>query len=301
MRRVAAELRARGVSDIRLDEPLALHTTWKIGGPADLLVVPHDKRELAETVAVLRDAGVPWLVLGRGSNVLVTDKGVRGVVVKLGDGLARVRFDGVRATAGGAVSLIKLAVVAAKRGLSGLEFASGIPGTVGGAVFMNAGAHGSDMSKVVEKAEVLTPAGVWAEWSGAELEFGYRHSRLHREPAIVTEVVFRLGPDDRREIEARMTAYRERRLRTQPFTSACAGSTFRNPPDAHAAELIEKAGLKGFRVGGAQISPLHANFIVNTGDATAHDVLTLMDLIRSRVYDAFGIELVPEIVVVGER
>lgn len=166
---------------------------------------------------------------------------------------------------------------------------------------MNAGAHGSDVSRVLKSAEVLLDNGELAELSRDELEFSYRTSILQRMPAIVTGAVFELAPGDRNEIAAAMATYKDRRLKTQPFSSACAGSVFRNPEGRHAAKLIEEAGLKGYRVGGAEISPLHANFIVNTGGATASDVLTLMDRARTQVYERFGVLLIPEVLVVGER
>jgi len=301
MNRMISDLRAAGVGEVLVGEPLAPYTTWKIGGPADVLVIPKGKPELVETVKILYRHRAPYVTIGKGSNLLVTDKGVRGVVLKLGEGLNYVRFEGNLVYAGGAYYMIPLSLLAGREGLTGLEFAGGIPGTVGGAVFMNAGAHGSDMSRILKEAEVVLETGELVRLSNEDMQFGYRHSVLHKIRGIVTEAVLELQYGDRKEIGAAMASFKDRRLKTQPLHLACAGSTFRNPPGHYAAKLIEEAGLKGLRVGGAEISTLHANFIINTGNATAEDVLTLIDHIQRTVYDKFGIRLDPEILVIGER
>jgi len=295
------ELRAQPVGDILLDEPLSRHTTWKIGGPADVMIVPGNKQELVTAVSFMHRHGVPWTTLGRGSNTLVFDSGIRGVVIKLGEAFDFVRIDGDRVTAGGAFSFIKLSVMCGRAGLTGLEFAGGIPGSVGGAVYMNAGAHGSDVSRILSSAEVVSENGEIAVWNNEDLQYAYRHSALQGKRAIVTEATFQLAHGNRREIAATLAAYKERRNRTQPMTAACAGSVFRNPPGHHAAKLIEEAGLKGLTIGGAQISTLHANFIVNNGNATAEDVLALITHIQQTVEQRTGIRLVPEVLEVGER
>lgn len=301
MQQVISELMNGSFGEVRLQEPLAPYTTWKIGGPADVLLIPGSKEQLVAAVKLLHTHGIPWMALGRGSNMLVADKGVRGVVIKLGDALETVRIEGESIVAGGAYSFIKLSVIAGKQGLTGLEFAGGIPGTVGGAVYMNAGAHGSDVSRILQRAEVLLPDGELVTLQNEDLAYAYRHSILQTSPGIVTEAEFRLRYGDRKEIAAAMAAYKDRRLRTQPLQLACAGSVFRNPEGHHAAKLIEEAGLKGLRVGGAEVSPLHANFIVNTGQATAYDVLTLIEQVKETVRTRFGVTLVPEVLVVGER
>ncbi|WP_281888116.1 UDP-N-acetylmuramate dehydrogenase [Paenibacillus sp. YYML68] len=301
MQEVKSELLSGAYGEARLQEPMAPHTTWKIGGPADLLLIPQAKSQLVEAVKLLHQHQVPWTAIGRGSNMLVTDKGIRGVVIKLGDALETVHIDGETITAGGAYSFIKLSVIAGKEGLTGLEFAGGIPGTVGGAVYMNAGAHGSDVSRILQRAEVLLPTGELATLRNEDFKYAYRHSLLQSKPAIVTEAQFKLRHGDRKEIAAAMAAYKDRRLRTQPLQLACAGSVFRNPDGHHAAKLIEEAGLKGLSVGGAEVSRLHANFIVNTGQASAHDVLTLIDQVKATIQSRFGVNLVPEVLVVGER
>lgn len=295
------ELQRLSIGDVLIEERLAPYTTWKIGGPADALVIPTGKAELAAVLRTLRRHGVPWLTIGRGSNLLVSDRGFRGAVIKLGEAFDYVRFDGNRVIAGGAFSFIKLSVLTGKEGLTGLEFAGGIPGSVGGAVYMNAGAHASDVSRILISAEVVLEDGELAVWTRDDLEFAYRHSKLQKIRGIVTEAAFQLEYGDRREIAAAMAAYKDRRMRTQPLKMQSAGSVFRNPPGDHAARLIEEAGLKGLRVGGAEVSTIHANFIVNTGNATAEDVLTLIERIQQTVEQRTGIRLIPEVLAVGER
>jgi UDP-N-acetylmuramate dehydrogenase len=301
MQQVISQLQSGAFGKCCLNEPLAPHTTWKIGGPADVLLIPRTQAQLVEAVKLLYQYDVPWTVLGRGSNVLIADKGIRGVVIKLGPALETLRFEGDTVVAGAAYSFIKLSVMAGKEGLTGLEFAGGIPGTVGGAIYMNAGAHGSDVSRILLRAEVLLPTGELVTMQTDDFEYGYRHSRLQQQPGIITEAVFRLKSGDRKEIAKAMASYKERRLRTQPLQLACAGSVFRNPPEQFAARLIEEAGLKGFRIGGAEVSPLHANFIVNTGQATAHDVLNLIEHVQQSVQAIYGVKLITEVLVVGER
>jgi len=301
MEQVIAKLREAGIMDVKENEPLAEYTTWKIGGPADLLIIPQDKDQLVSAVRILHEHNTPWMLLGRGSNTLVSDKGIRGAVIKLGKGMEEVRFNGNTIYAGGAYSFIKLSVMAGKHGLTGLEFAGGIPGTVGGAVYMNAGAHGSDVSRILISAEVLLVTGELVRMGTEELQFGYRHSLLQERPGIVVEAVFQLEQGDRKEIAAAMATYKDRRLKTQPLQQPCAGSVFRNPPGNHAAKLIEEAGLKGLRCGDAEVSTLHANFIVNTGKATAKDVLTLIEQVRTAVQEKYGVSLQPEVLQVGER
>jgi UDP-N-acetylmuramate dehydrogenase len=301
MQQLISDLQAANIGEIRTNERLAPYTTWKIGGPADCLVIPQTKEQVAAAIQFLYERGVPWTVIGRGSNLLVSDKGIRGVVIKLGNALETLRFDGAMVYAGGSYSFIKLSVLAAKEGLTGLEFASGIPGSVGGAVYMNAGAHGSDVSRILKQAEVILDTGELVTMQAEDLQYAYRHSILQTMPGIVTEAVFELQVGERKEIAGAMAAYRDRRLRTQPLQLACAGSVFRNPEGGFAAKLIEEAGLKGKRVGGAEISKLHANFIVNTGDATAEDVLTLISEVQLIVQKQYGISLVPEVLMLGER
>ncbi|EGG38285.1 UDP-N-acetylmuramate dehydrogenase [Paenibacillus sp. HGF5] len=289
------------VGAVLWNEPLAKYTTWKIGGPADCLIVPENKEQLKELVTLLHAHHIPWTQLGRGSNMLVADKGIRGAVIKLGQGFEELRFDGETVTAGGSLSFVKLSVLAGKQGLSGLEFAGGIPGSVGGAVYMNAGAHGSDVSRIFKSADIVLETGELVTYAAKDMAFDYRHSILHERKGIVTEAAFELRQGDRKEITAVMASYKDRRRRTQPLQSATAGSVFRNPPGDHAARLIEAAGLKGLRIGGAEVSLQHANFIENTGQATAEDVLALMERIKETISEKNGIQMVPEVYVLGER
>jgi len=296
-----AELQAISNLEIRFDEMMSNHTTWKIGGPADLMIIPQNKEQLVQAVRVLHKHEIPWVVLGRGSNMLVSDKGIRGVTIKLGGTFDEIHFDGTEVTAGGAYSFVKLAVQAGKKGLTGLEFAGGIPGSVGGAVYMNAGALGSDVSRILKQAEVLLNTGEVITMQNNDLQYAYRHSLLQQEPGIVLEAIFQLAPGNREEITASMAANKDRRLRTQPLKMASCGSVFRNPEGTFAAKLIEEAGLKGLRVGGAEVSTMHANFIVNIGNATAEDVLALIKKIQDIILESNGIVLVPEVLVLGER
>ncbi|SMO47999.1 UDP-N-acetylmuramate dehydrogenase [Melghirimyces algeriensis] len=301
MKQIAQEIKESDVQDVRIDEPLSLHTTWKVGGPADILIYPANKGELERTMAVIRKYGIPWRVIGRGSNLLVRDGGIRGAVIKMGKGLDLMEVEGDRVTAGGGYSFVKLSVMVAKHGLTGLEFAGGIPGTVGGAVFMNAGAHGSEVSNVLESAEVLLENGDWTVFTRDDLRFSYRTSILQKEKrGVVTEATFQLKEGDRKKVASSMAQFKDRRRRTQPLQFPCAGSVFRNPSGDHSGRLIEAAGLKGYRIGDAEVSTQHSNFIINRGNATAADILTLIDHIIQTVKNEYGVTLVPEVQVVGE-
>ncbi|WCN38992.1 UDP-N-acetylmuramate dehydrogenase [Aneurinibacillus uraniidurans] len=300
MQKLMGELIEANVGAVLMNEPLANHTTWKIGGPADLLIEPTDREALARSMKLVYKHGMPWRVLGRGSNLLVRDGGIRGVVFKLNEGFEHLHFNGEEVEVGAGYSFIRLAVMAGKEGLTGLEFAGGIPGTVGGAIYMNAGAHGSDVSRILQVADVLLENGEQVRWTKEELGFGYRKSILQTQQAIVTGAVFKLAHGDRKTIAGQMASYKDRRRQTQPLSMPCAGSVFRNPPGDHAGRLIESAGLKGMTVGGAQISEKHANFIVNLGNAKAQDVLDLMQQAKAIVAERTGFELVPEVLVIGE-
>lgn len=285
---------------VLFSEPLALHTTWRIGGPADVLVQPETVAQAREAVLRATAHGLPWFVLGRGSNLLVRDGGIRGLVIKLGDAFNEVRVDGERLTALSGRSMVSAANIAIRQGLSGLQFATGIPGTVGGAVAMNAGAHGSEVKDVLEQASVLLPDGQTKEWTVADFQYGYRRSAVMERQAVVLSATFRLSRANADELQSQVQEWRERRHRTQPLSLPSCGSVFRNPEGDFAARLIEAAGLKGLRVGNAAVSDLHANFIVNLGQARASDVLAVIDRVRSEVRSRFGVTLAPEVRVVGE-
>jgi UDP-N-acetylmuramate dehydrogenase len=296
------EFQQHGVTHVKQNEALSRHTTWKVGGPADFYIEPADKEELMNAMKVVYQHKLPWRVIGRGSNLLVKDGGIRGVVFQLQKAFDYLEIEGTTVSAGGAYSTILLASRTAKAGLTGLEFAGGIPGNVGGAVYMNAGAHGSEISKVLKSAEVLTEAGEWLQLGNEDLHFRYRTTILQEEiKGIVTGATFELKEGDAEQITGSLAAFKDRRRKTQPLQFPCAGSTFRNPPGDHAGRLIEAAGLKGYRMGDAEFSTLHGNFIINLGQAKASDVLALIDHARKTIAEKYGVELVPEVEVIGEE
>ncbi len=282
------------------DEPLVRHTTWRIGGPADVLIIPGTLTEVKAALASAKRHELPVFVLGRGSNLLVKDGGIRGVVLKLGDDFAAVETSACSLTALAGRTIVSAAHIAIRRGLSGLEFATGIPGTVGGAVTMNAGAHGGEIRDVLAKATVIDRAGEVLEVLPQDLAFAYRHSDIGEKGLVVVEATFALTAGDRAKMQERVRAWSRRRLVSQPLSLPSCGSVFRNPSGDFSARLIEAAGLKGRRIGNAMISDLHANFIVNLGQAQAVDVMALMRLAQTEVWERFGVKLEPEVRVVGE-
>ncbi len=282
------------------DEPLARHTSFRIGGPALLFASPPDTEALRRALAFCADEDLPWFVLGRGTNLLISDSGYHGMVIHLGKAWAWLRISGHTVAVGAAYPLPALARKAADAGLAGLEFAAGIPGSVGGAVAMNAGAFGGNMAGVVREVECILPSGETRALAGADMEFAYRHSRALAQSIIVIAAHLTLTPDNPADIRRRMDAYHAQRKARQPLSAWSAGSVFRNPPGDAAGRLIEAAGCKGMRRGGALVSPKHANFIVNTGGATAADVLALMREVQRRVWETFGVRLEPEIRLLGE-
>lgn len=284
---------------ILTDEPMALHTTFRVGGPADVMFLPESPDQVARALAAAEEAGVPAVVIGNGSNLVVRDGGIRGLVIVLGEGMAAVdRVENVIAAQAG-VSLARVAAYAQSAGLSGLEFASGIPGTLGGGCAMNAGAYGGQLSDVLVDAEVLMNGEIRTMTNG-ELQLGYRTSLPLREGGVVLSARFALTPDDPEAIAARMRELNARRRDKQPLNLPSAGSTFKRPEGYFAGALIEQAGLKGRSVGGAQVSPKHAGFIVNTGGATATDILTLIGVVQDEVQARFGVRLETEVRVLGE-
>jgi len=285
--------------DVRRGEPMARHVQFRIGGPADLLVIPRGAAELQAVMALLFSEGMQPVILGLGSNVLIGDRGIRGVVVKIGKGLDHVGFEGSMVTADAGAALPALALRTAQNGLAGLEFAAGIPGSIGGGVIMNAGAHGHAMDETVESVEVLTPEGR-RRLSREALGFGYRTTVLQKLPWVVATVRLALRPEDSVAIRARLDAWLAHRGATQPIGPPSSGCVFRNPPGDHAGRLIDLAGGKGAAVGGARVSTLHANYIINEGGATAADVLTLAEQIRQRVREHCGVNLDLEVKLLGE-
>lgn len=303
MEQFAEKLRKENIGAIKMNEPLSKHTTIKLGGPAQIYVEPNGLESLKRLMELIRQENKEWFVIGRGSNLLVKDGGLKCVVINLSKGIQHLEFlDEETILVGAGYPLVKLVTVMSRKGLSGLEFAGGIPGSVGGAVYMNAGAHGSDMSKIVKRVHVLYPDGTMKWLSNEEMQFSYRTSRLQKERGIVVEAVIQLKKGDVEKIVAEMQKNKDYRRKTQPWNDPCCGSVFRNPLPHYSGALIEKAGLKGKRIGGVMISPLHGNFIVNVDreNAKAQDVLDLIKLIKETVKEKFDIELETEVEIVGE-
>ncbi|WP_066052989.1 UDP-N-acetylmuramate dehydrogenase [Robertmurraya korlensis] len=297
---LAEELKQSMIGTVKENEPMANHTTIKIGGPAELFVEPTSVENLEKTMKLIQKYKAQWIAIGRGSNLLVSDRGISGVVIKLGSGLDKVEMNGTTLTVGGGHSLVSLATSISRKGFSGLEFASGIPGSVGGAVFMNAGAHGSDISNILDKALVFFEDGK-LEWvSNEEMEFSYRTSVLQKKrPGVVVEAVFSLEEGNKDSIFSEMQKNKDYRKETQPWNFPCAGSIFRNPLPNYAGKLIEVAGLKGYQIGGAKISEMHGNFIVNTGNAKADDVLQLIQHVKDTIYDLYEVKMETEVEIIG--
>lgn len=286
--------------EVRPQEPLYRHSSFRIGGPAEVLLVPEDVEDVASLQGLAWSEGIPLYIIGLGTNLLFPDEGLPGIVLKLGGRLNQMELRGSRLTVGGGAFLAGIARTVARGGLSGLEFAEGIPGTVGGAVYMNAGAFGGNMAQIVRRVWVCGEAGKERELTGVEMGFCYRSSRLQSENGwVITGVEMELREEDPVLIKARMTGYREKRLATQPRGWPSAGSVFKNPPGEAAARLIERVGAKGWQMGGAQVSSVHANFIINRGGARARDVLSLMARVQKAVEEATGIWLEPEVRVIA--
>lgn len=298
---VAADLeRLVGPANVRPNEPMKVHTSFRVGGPADYMVFPQSEEQVEAVLRFCRAHEIPVFVIGRGSNLLVRDGGLRGVVVKLAGNLAQWEIQGrhVRAQAG--IALRRLALHAAEAGLTGLEFASGIPGSLGGAVVMNAGAYGGEMKDVLVSVTVLDQNLERREMSPDELQLSYRHSILQAEKMLVLSARLRLARGEPGAIMRQIGDLWQRRASKQPLEYPSAGSVFKRPPGRYVGPLIQELGLQGVRIGGAEVSRKHAGFIVNRGGATARDVLNLIDFVRARVRDHFGVELEPEVRIVGE-
>lgn len=295
------ELEQIPAQNVVMNAPMREHTTFKIGGPADALVLPRSMEEVQAVLRFCAYRDIPVLAMGNGSNLLVRDGGIRGVVLKIAESMDWVRVAGDQVVAGAGIALNRLAEFALSNSLAGLEFASGIPGTFGGAVHMNAGAYGGEMKDVVCRVEAVTTRGEPVTLVGPEIAFGYRDSALQQRNLLAVEATCSLVRADSDEILRRMRDLDHKRRSKQPLNMPSAGSTFRRPPDNYAGSLIEQAGLKGFRIGGAQVSSLHAGFVVNVGGASSGDVIALIEEVRSRVREQSGVQLVPEVKIVGEE
>lgn len=288
-----------GGSGIFMQEPMKKHTTFRVGGPADVLVQP-DETALAAILALCRRYHVSYSFIGNGSNLLVGDKGIRGVVIEMTDPMGNIEVDGTKITAQAGAMLSKIANTAASNGLGGMEFAAGIPGSVGGAVVMNAGAYGREMKDIIEKVYVLDENGAQLELDRDALDLGYRHSCIPEKKYIVTKVVLELVPRNEAEIRSEMKELNEKRAEKQPLQYPSAGSTFKRPEGYFAGKLIMDAGLRGYQVGGAQVSEKHCGFVINKGDATAADICQLMRDVSDKVQAQFGVVLEPEVKMIGE-
>ena len=287
-----------GEGNVRMAEPLAEHTTFKIGGPAELFVTPRDADAVRGCIEACREADAPYFILGAGSNLLVSDDGFEGVIIAL-TSMDGISFDGCEMTCQAGVLLKDASEKACELGLSGLEFACGIPGTVGGACFMNAGAYGGCMSDVLEEVAVITAGGTFTALPVDALDLSYRHSRLADDGMVVVSATLALTPGDRAEIRAKMDDLTEQRTSKQPLELPSAGSTFKRPEGYFAGKLISDAGLKGFQMGGAAVSAKHAGFVVNMGGATAADVCALIAHVQGEVDAQFGVRLEPEVRMLG--
>ena len=300
MEQLLQSLSAFARSDqILINEPMSRHTTFRVGGPADVMFLPESGEQVARALAAAQALGVPAYVIGNGSNLIVRDGGVRGLVIALGEGMGAILRDGGIVTAQAGASLARVAAFAQSEGLSGLEFASGIPGTLGGGCAMNAGAYGGQLSDVLIDAEVLM-GGTLKTLTREEMQMGYRTTRPLREGGVVLSARFALTEDDPEAIAGRMRELNARRRDKQPLNHPSAGSTFKRPEGHFAGALIEGAGLKGRSVGGAQVSEKHAGFIVNAGGATAADILALIRIVQDEVKARYGVALETEVRVIGE-
>ena len=299
MKALETELRAKFGARVRASMPLAEMTSFRIGGPADLFVAVEDEQELMHAKSAAFRAGVSCFCLGLGTNLLVSDRGMRGLVVRLGDGFTKIEIDRTRVVAGAAAAFGTLVQNVVERGLAGLEFGEGIPGTVGGGLVMNAGAFGGEIAKVVTLVHGVTEAGEALALTKDDVKFAYRRTELPNH-FVITRVDFELARGDRAQLIARVTELKTKRAARQPRGVPNAGSIFKNPPGNFAGKLLEGAGLKGARHGGAAFSDQHANFIVNLGGAHADDVLALIDMARNKVKEQSGVLLEPEVRLVGD-
>jgi len=299
MKALESELRDRFGARVRASMPLAELTSFRIGGPADLFVNVEDETELMHAKAAAYRAGVPCFCLGAGTNLLVSDRGMRGLVVRLGEGFAKIKIEGTKVVAGAAAAFGTLVAEVVDRGLEGLEFGEGIPGTVGGGLVMNAGAFGGEIAKVVTLVHGVTEAGEALALTRDDVKFAYRRTELPNH-FIITRVDFELARGDRERLMTRVADLKAKRASRQPRGVPNAGSIFKNPPGNFAGKLLEGAGLKGTRLGGAAFSDQHANFIVNLGGAQAAEVRALIDMARNKVKEQSGVWLEPEVRLVGD-
>lgn len=284
---------------IKIDEPMKKHTSFKVGGAADILVEPESSEEVEKVIKLCTKNKIPYYVIGNGSNLIVKDGGIRGIVIKLSK-LKNIKIDGERVIAESGITLAAMAQEALRNSLQGFEFASGIPGSVGGALNMNAGAYGGDMSQVVECAKVINDNGEVVSLCNEDLKLSYRKSIIMEKKYVVLEVTFKLAKGDQKEIKDKMDDLARRRKEKQPLEYPSAGSTFKRPEGHYASKLIEESGLKGVSVGDAEVSTKHSGFIINKGNATAKDVLDLIKVVQKTVKEKSDVQLNTEVLIIGE-
>lgn len=289
-----------GEACVLVDEPMSAHTTFRVGGPADYFVTVKDAHEIGEILKLCKEMDIPFFLLGNGSNLLVGDQGCRGIVVQTQKDMGIIRVEGTKIRAGAGALLSKIGAEALANGLTGFEFAAGIPGTLGGACVMNAGAYGGEMKDILAEVTVLTAEGEEKVIPAKELELGYRTSIILKNGYIVVEAVVQLEKGDPTAIRTRMDELREQRVTKQPLDYPSAGSTFKRPEGYFAGKLIQDAGLRGFQVGGAQVSEKHCGFVINKDHATAADIVSLMEQVSAKVEEQFGVKLEPEVKRIGE-
>lgn len=288
-----------GTDRVLMGEPMEKHTTFRVGGPADYYILPK-REQLGEVIRTCRDYEVPFLLVGNGSNLLVSDKGIKGAVIEIGREIGQIRVEGERVIAQAGALLSKTAHAALEAGLTGMEFAAGIPGCVGGAVVMNAGAYGGEMKDIIESVTVLTPQGTEKKLTLDELELSYRHSSIIQNHYIVLEAELLLKKGDTDKIRGKMEELKEKRVEKQPLEYPSAGSTFKRPEGYFAGKLIMDAGLRGFQIGGAAVSEKHCGFVINKEAATASDIYRLIQEVQKEVQKQFGVWLEPEVKMVGD-
>ncbi len=287
--------------NVLFDEDMKKHTSFRIGGSADAFVSPESALEIEKIICFCRDTDTPYIIMGNGSNILVSDKGIRGVVIHIGSGMSKCRIEDCDVYADAGILMSSLSKKLLEENLAGFEFASGIPGTLGGGIFMNAGAYGGELKDIIESVTFICPDGMIKTEAAENLDFSYRHSMFQRGEYIILSCKLKLKKGNYEDIKALMSDYNSRRAEKQPLNLPSAGSTFKRPEGYFAGKLIQDAGLMGFSIGGAQVSEKHAGFVVNKGGATAKDVLDLIEHVQNTVWNKFGVDLEPEVRFAGEE
>ena len=288
-------------NQVLLNEPMKNHTSFKVGGPVDIMILPKNVDEIKGILRLIKTEKLPLYIMGNGSNLLVRDKGIRGCVIKIGRNMSKVEIEGERVKAQTGVLLSRLSKVLLRNRLSGFEFASGIPGSLGGAVTMNAGAYGGEMKDVLERIEIIDREGNICELAGEEMKLGYRTSAVQGKDVIVLSATMNFTKGNYEEIRAKILDLDFRRKSKQPLEWPSGGSTFRRPEGYFAGKLVQDVGLRGFTMGRAQVSDLHCGFVINKGDATADEIITLISYIQGKVKDKFGVDLQTEVKIIGEE